>query len=282
MSSSVRSGQGGATNAGRQDNGLVQSLTRALGLLEILAANKHGLRLKQLSYQAGLAPSTAHRLLTTLEQKRFVHFEREGCLWSIGSNCFVIGVTYARRDLVTEALPHLQNLSDRIGETVSIGVHDDGKLLLLRQTVPRARPPSIPLEVPGAKLALHASAMGKILLSAGRSRPAGVVSTGPLARMTARTIVHLDQLEQELSSVRARGFAIDDEESGTGKRCVAAPIFDELGKCIAAISVSGSKSRLSDGLLPKLSAMIAGTAGDVTQAVGGCVRGPARQSDPTA
>lgn len=253
-----------------QDTGLVQSLTRALELLEILATSTDGLRLKQISSNAGLSPSTAHRLLTTMEQKRFVKFDREGCLWSIGSNCFSIGSGYVRRSIVTEALPHLQALSERVRDTVSIGVRDENRLLLLRQVPSRARMPSVPLLRPGSRLPIHASALGKVVLSASRNeRHAAIAPDGVLPKVTSRTIVRLPQLQQELDNIRSRGFAIDDEESGFDKRCIAAPIFDELGQCIAAISICGTKERLADSLLPKLSAITAQTAGDITRALGG-------------
>jgi IclR family acetate operon transcriptional repressor len=90
-----------------------------------------------------------------------------------------------------------------------------------------------------------------------------------LPKVTCRTIVRVAQLEVELDIIRSRGFAIDDEESGLDKRCIAAPVFDELGHCIAAISICGAKERLADQLLPKLSAITAQTAGEITRAVGG-------------
>ncbi len=78
--------------ARRADGDLVQSLNRAIVILEILSEG--GCRLKDVSARANLPPSTTHRLLTTLEQKRLVRFDREENLWDIGSNCFAIGAGF--------------------------------------------------------------------------------------------------------------------------------------------------------------------------------------------
>ena len=81
----------------REDRTSVQSLLRALYLLEILAEDDEGYRLVDLAERTGLPTSTVHRLLTTLEQKRFVFFDQEHALWFIGAQCFSVGAAFARR-----------------------------------------------------------------------------------------------------------------------------------------------------------------------------------------
>ena len=123
---------------GRDNGSVVQSLTRALGLLEVLAEDDEGYRLVDLAQRAGLSPSTTHRLLTTLEQKRFVQFDRENGLWHVGVQCFSVGANFLRRrDFVTQALPFMRHLRDAVGETVNLGVEDQGEVVFLTQAESR-------------------------------------------------------------------------------------------------------------------------------------------------
>ena len=90
-----------------------------------------------------------------------------------------------------------------------------------------------------------------------------------LARFTERTIDNPADLRTEFEQVRRLGYALDDEEHAIGLRCVAAPIFDENGQPLAAISLSGPKARLVDGRLAELGSAVAQTADEITAALGG-------------
>ena len=250
----------------RADGDLVQSLMRALTLLEILSDRP--CRLTELAKRASLPPSTTHRLLTTLEQKRFVRFNREDSLWTVGSHCFAIGAGYLRRqDFMAEAQPRIESLASRIGATINLGVREGGNLLLVRQASAACVSPAQP---PGSNLPLHATAMGKVLLAGSAvPRPGGGVPAGSLQRMTDQTIVDPAALARELHNVRTGGIAVDNEESMTGRRCLAAPIHNELGQCVAAISVTAMRSQMTDSVLGRLGAMLASTAAEITQACGG-------------
>lgn len=256
-----------ATQKPRRANGdLVQSLMRALTLLEILSSRP--CRLTELAQQAGLPPSTTHRLLTTLEQKRFVRFDREESRWTVGSHCFAIGTGYLRRqDALADAAPRIESLANRIGATVNLGVRDGKNLMLVRQA---SGPGLSPAQPPGTNFPLHATAMGKVLLAGTQESPACV----GLQRLTERTITDPAMLARELHQVRQAGFAIDNEESMTGRRCLAAPIHNEFGQCIAAISVTATQSQMTDGVLKRLGATLTATAAEIGRA--GAARGALR------
>ena len=125
------SGSGGPPEvAGDKDcdwqAGQVQSLTRALALLEAVARSHDGLALTELAQTVGLPPSTAHRLLTTLQQGRFVRFDLLASVWQIGVQAFVVGNAFARtRDVLTMARPHMRRLMEESGETVNLYVADE-------------------------------------------------------------------------------------------------------------------------------------------------------------
>src|SRR4051794_12153671 len=108
-------------------DGGVQSVDRALLLIETLAEDDDGYRLTDLAIRTGLSPSTIHRLLTTLEKRRFVQFDREESPWHVGAQSFAVGATFARRrNFVTQAMPFLRRLRDETRETANLAAIDDG------------------------------------------------------------------------------------------------------------------------------------------------------------
>ena len=99
-------------------DGGVQSVDRALSILETLAEDDEGYRLTDLAVRTGLSTSTAHRLLATLEKRRFVQFDRGESKWHIGAHSFSVGATFARRrNFAAQAMPYLRKLRDQTRET---------------------------------------------------------------------------------------------------------------------------------------------------------------------
>ena len=121
-----------------QEPGQVQSLRRALSLLEHVAAAGEGLTVTEAARAAGLPISTAHRLLTTLESARYVRFEPGANLWQIGVQAFATGNAFTRtRDIVAIARPHLRRLMEETRETANLYIHDDGRAVCMAQVESR-------------------------------------------------------------------------------------------------------------------------------------------------
>ncbi|MBI3451557.1 MAG: helix-turn-helix domain-containing protein [Rhodospirillales bacterium] len=257
-------------------SGLVQSLTRALTLLEVMAEDEDGFRLTDLAHQVGLPLSTTHRLLTTLEQSRFAQFDREANMWHVGAKCLAVGAVFLRRrNFAIQSVPFMQRLRDESGETVNLGVEDQGEVVFLNQM--ESREVMRAITQPGGRVPMHCSGLGKALLAAmPESEVSALLSKRGLSRMTARSIVWPTKLRKSLLEARKRGYAIDDEEYAIGLRCVAAVIADEHGDPLAGISVSGPKARITDERLPKLGELVWSVARDITLALGG--RPPKREA----
>src|SRR5437016_13559553 len=103
--------------ADARDSG-VQSVDRALSIIETFAEDDEGYRLSDLAVRTGLSTSTAHRLLSTLEKRRFVQFDRDGSKWHVGAQSFVVGSTFVhRRNFAAQAMPYLRKLRDQTRET---------------------------------------------------------------------------------------------------------------------------------------------------------------------
>lgn len=253
----------------RAGDGKNQSLIRALTLLERLSETPTGLNLTDLSYQLGMPTATVHRLLNTFEEFNFVEQDAERGLWFVGLKAFTVGNAFLnRRDLVSSARPHMHALVELCGETVNLGVIDDGEVVFISQV--ESQEVMRMIARLGSRSPVHASGVGKAMLAnMPQRRVTGILQRRGLARYTDHTIDNPTQLDEELEQVRRLGYALDDEEHAVGLRCVAAAIFDENGQPLAAISVSGPKARIVDSRLSELGHAVQQAADEITRALGG-------------
>lgn len=260
-----------APAAERSDH--VQSLVRALGLLNRVAAADEGVTLTELAQGAGLSSSTAHRLLTTLEGERYVQFDPERRRWSVGVQCFTSGSAFLKtRSLVGAARPHMRALMEDAAETVNLAVEDEAEAIYLGQV--ECRQMMRAFARPGARVPLHCSGVGKALLSAmPEARLARVLHRHGLPRVTLKTLNTVAALRADLQACRGRGYAIDDEEHAVGLRCIAAVVFNENADAVAAISLSGPMARIPDERIPALGMLVRAKADAVTAQMGGRLPG---------
>ena len=247
----------------------VQSLVRALAIVNRLADADEGITLTEVAQQVGLSPSTAHRLLTTLEGERYVHFDAERRLWSVGVQAFVAGNAFLRtRNLVATARPQMRSLMEDSAETVNLAVEDEGQATYLSQV--ECRQMMRAFARPGGRVPLHCSSVGKALLSAMTDAEVSrVLHRQGLPRVTIKTINTTPLLRQDLARARARGYALDDEEHAVGLRCIAAVVFNENADAVAAVSLSGPMARIPDERIPLLGGLVRSRADAITAQLGG-------------
>lgn len=253
---------------GPREGASVQSLDRAIALLE-LVADGNGLTLTQVSAAAGLAPSTAYRMLATLQQHGMVEFEEVGQLWHVGVQSFRIGSAFLRRRKIADRTrPVMLALVERCGETANLAVVDDDAVVFASQIETHA--PIRAFFRPGTRSPFHASGVGKAILShLPREQVERMVARTGLERFTPTTITTLDGLMADLSRSRARGWAVDDEERNQGMRCVASAIFNEYGEPIAGISVSGPVLRMTTEAAERLGPVVREAAREITESIAG-------------
>jgi IclR family transcriptional regulator, acetate operon repressor len=253
----------------RRMGGGVQSITRALSILEALAESATGLTLTGVSRAVDLPPSTAHRLLTTLQRQRFVRFDPVAMVWQVGVQAFVVGNAFARtRDIGATARPYMRRMMEDSGETANLFALSDGGVLCMAQV--ESRHVTCAVTRPGGRVRMHCTGAGKAMLATLRDDAVeGVVALCGLAPSTRKTIVTARTLKADLGRIRARGFAVDDEECAMGLRCVAAPILDELGMPIAALSLSGPTSRVGVERVEALGTLVMNAARAATLELGG-------------
>ena len=222
-----------------QDGG-VQSVARAIGLVEALAASGP-LGVSELAERVSLPTATVHRLLATLATAGWVRRDPATRRYVPGSGLVRLGLA-ARAAVGPMVQPALAEVAHRTGETANYAVLEDDAVTYLAQHE-SAHMVRMFTEV-GNRVPPHATAVGKVLLS---DRPAGEVDallarTG-LPAQTPRTITDAGRLRDALAEVARAGYAVDDEEQELGVRCVAVPVIAD-GHTVAALSVSGPAGRL--------------------------------------
>ena len=255
----------------RENTGQVQSLCRALSILNVIADEDRGLTMTDIAQRAGLPLSTTHRLLTTLQHERYVRFDNEQSQWMMGVQAFIIGNAFVHsRDIIATSRPFMTALMEKSGETVNLAVADQGECIYLAQI--ECRQMMRVQAKPGSRVPMHSSAVGKALLSAMPDEKARkFLAMRELERGTDKTVVNLKALCTEIDGVRANEFGFDDQEHCVGLRCVASVIYDEFGEPMAAVSLSGPLARIGDDRFPILGSMVKETAHAITAAMGGIV-----------
>lgn len=248
--------------------GSVQSLDRAVGLMQLVAAG-NGLSLTELAQQSGLAPSTAYRMLTTLQAHGLVEFGEAEQLWFIGIETFRMGAAFLRRrKLAEQGRAVIQALMAESGETANLAVAAADGVVFVSQV--ETHEAIRAFFRPGTRGEYHCSGVGKAILAhlAPRALEAAL-GRQRLAAHTPKTRTTRAALLEDLTVIRARGFSVDDEERHLGMRCVAAAVFDENGEPVGGVSVSGPTVRMDDARVAALGPRVAAAARQLTQAMGG-------------
>jgi IclR family acetate operon transcriptional repressor len=202
----------------------VQSLTRGLSILECLARAEGGLTLTDVSHRVQLPPSTAHRLLSTLERMGYVYQAGELGRWYVGLQAFAVGSSFlSSRDFVAQSHPYMRRLMDQSGETANLAILDGTEAVFIDQV--QCREMMRTIVKLGSRVPLHASGVGKAIFAALPDVDVETILRAKgLPRITAHTIIAPETMWAALRVIRQRGWSFDDEEHALGTRCVGATI----------------------------------------------------------
>jgi IclR family acetate operon transcriptional repressor len=172
-------------------------------------------------------------------------------------------------------MPYLRKLRDQTRETANLAVVDDEKIIVLTRMESREIMRS--LTKVGGRVAMVASGVGKAVLATYSDEDVNaIIRHHGMPRLTEKSIVRPSDLFRELERVRNQGYAVDDEEACMGLRCIAAVVYNDCSEPLAAISVSGMTSRVTDARLPALGKAVREVAHELTVALGGVVPKVAR------
>lgn len=242
----------------------VQSVDRALTLLELIARDPEGSRLSDLARAAGLAPSTTHRLLTALEQRGFAQSDAATGRWHVGRGAYTVGAAWGTaRSLLAPAMPHLRRLRDATRETANLGVIEGGHVITIAQAESREIMRAI--STPGGGTPIFCSGMGKAIVATWKDDQIDhLIDRHGLTASTARSLTKRETVHAEIARIRAEGYAIDDEEYVIGLRCVAAIVIGPGGEAIAALSVSGLAARMTPEKVARCAELVSETAAELS------------------
>ncbi|GBG55327.1 IclR family transcriptional regulator [Sporomusaceae bacterium FL31] len=222
----------------------VQSLHRALNILEAVGRSETPLSLKQLTAITGLPKPTVYRLLRNLEDRNYVTCDNSG-KYRLGLQVLSLS-RWAEQDFEVKliARPHLAFLSELSKETVHLAILEQNRVLYV-DTVESPHALRLVTKL-GSTNSVHCTALGKALLMKHSDQEIlALLASQEMERRTEYTITTPVDFLSEMQTVRAKGYALDERESELEGRCVGAPIYDHTGTIIAAISISGLSTRFS-------------------------------------
>ncbi|HEY6308554.1 MAG TPA: IclR family transcriptional regulator [Candidatus Angelobacter sp.] len=260
----------------------VQVLDRALAVLETLSADGPDLSLGDISERLGLHKSTAHRLIMVLERHKLIERNSASGRYRLGLKLFELGTkAVSKLDLRERARPFLERLVLETSETVHLCILDDSEVVYLDKVEP-TRSVRMATSV-GRRNPAHCTAVGKAMMAyLSDAQVEAIVRKQGLKAMTANTITSFVELRKELSAIRERGYAIDNEEIEEGVRCVGCVVRNFSGEPLAAISISAPAFRLTKEKVQSLSRPVVGVAEALSRELGFKNEPPAFQVDGVA
>lgn len=219
--------------------GHVQSVEKAMQLLDCLANAKRPMTLQEIATQVGWAKSTVHGLLSTMRNHSIVEQSGLDGKYRLGVRLFELGsLVSSMWDVPTLARPYLKGLCMQTCQCAHIATLDKGDVLYLDR-VDSDNYLRVVAAV-GTRLPLHCSAFGKAMLSRMPWSQAKLLLLDKgMPPQTPHTITDLTVMQAELEKARAQGYAIEDGEFRVGMRCLAAPVFDSRGEASYAVGVVG-------------------------------------------
>ncbi len=227
-----------------------QAIDRASALLIHILESSTPPLLSELSRSHEIPKSTTSRMLGALERQGLIRRDRAGA-FTAGD----IMTQFARSHnhdsvLIARMRSVLEKLALSTGETANLAVETNGQMQLIDQVDGHYLLGAT--NWVGRRIPYHASALGKILLAYGSA----TIPLGKLERLTSKTITTRPRLLIELENVRKKGFAIIIDELEEGLVAVAAPIREDDGRVVGAVSISGPSARLTPRDLDKIGTVI--------------------------
>lgn len=233
---------------------------RVLRMLDFVLAQGGSVRAGELTEGLGIPQSTTYELVRILMAEGYLEQGRERSELSLGRKLYELGMAYRSQvDLLRDGHGIVHGLSLELGETVQLSVLDQGRMLVLLKEE-GTRPLRIISRI-GSRVPVNWAAAGRLLVSdmaPGELEPWLAANIAPSPTGTAP--LDLALLARQIREAKARGHAVEIGEANEHAGCVAAPVLDREGRCIAAISVAAPEFRLTDGGRAKMIDAVRGAA----------------------
>jgi len=244
----------------------VTSLDKALSVVELMLDDSRDFSITEISQKLGMGKGTDHRIITTLTAHNFMQQDSKTKLYGFGVRTLEIGSPSQKEKYLRKTLaPFLMDCHEKCGETVNATVWEYNEMRYIyrleSQEMLRIAAPY------GHRFPGYCSATGKIFLSYLSNEDIRQIygSKNALKKLTERTVDSMEDLIFDIERVRVKKVAIDDEEAIWGVYCVAAPVLNSKGECVAAVSISAPKNRVSNDISEKFIKLISETARKITK-----------------
>lgn len=246
----------------------VKSLEKALLILELMLDEGRDLSITEICQKLGYGKGTVHRILGTLRDRKFVRQYPTTKLYGLGFRTLSIGTPNKKESFLRKSMiPFLRELHLNCKETVNAAVNEYNQIRYIyrleSEEMLRISTPA------GARFPVHCSATGKIFLSYLSNEDIRRIhaNKSKMKKMTERSIGTMAELIDAIEKVRKDRVAYDDEEALNGVYCVAAPILDSKGECLAAISISTPKNRINKEKSLKFTKLVVKTARQISSSL---------------
>ena len=246
----------------------LKSVEKALQILEAFSIRHPELSVAELEKMLSLPKVSVYRFLRVLLRKGFISQNPQTRKYRLGIKVFELGSVVLRNmELRKTAFPLIEELARNSGETVHLGILEGKEAVSIEGAESgHSLRTSVPI---GKRVCLHSTGIGKAILAfLEDDEIEEIIEEQGLPRFMPNTITDPNVLKQELQTIRARGYAVDNEENEPGVRCVAAPILDSSSHIIASISISGPSVRIMDEKIPELAEMVVETSQKISNALG--------------
>ena len=246
---------------------ILSSVKKALELLDHFTVERPELGLAEISREVDAHKSSVFRVLTTLNAAGFLEKDSLSGKYRLGLKILdLAGRVWGRYDIRQISAPFMEELARQTEEVIHLAVLDGADIVYLEKKG-QGQILTVATRVGGRNPA-YASSMGKILLAdLSESELKGILGQGKLKKLTPNTIDEIPKLIKELASIRKQGFALDNEETFPGIRCVGAPIRDARGRVIAAVSATVPAQRMDDKRIRELWRLVTNTARMISERV---------------
>jgi len=246
---------------------MLSSVKKALELLDHFTAERPELSLAEISREVDAHKSSVFRVLSTLKAAGFLEKDPLSGKYRLGLKILdLAGRVWGRHDIRQIATPYMEELARETSEIIHLAVLDGSDLVYLEKKG-QGQVLTVATRVGGRNPA-YASSMGKILLAdLSENELKAILGRGKLKKLTPNTIDEIPKLIEELARIREQGFAVDNEETFQGIRCVGAPIRDAGGKVVAAVSVTVPAQRMDDKRVRELWRLVTNTARMISERV---------------
>lgn len=239
-------------NEMRTSRNRVQSVDRALSILQAFTEQDTSLGISELSRRTGLSKPVVFRITQTMSDRGFIEQDPETAGYRIGLRAFEVGALYySHMTLERRAIGPMREMEAKQGYNVYLAVLD-GRHVVYLAAVDSRGPIQVRVAV-GSRAYAHTTAVGKVLLAyLPTDQLHELLTSAPLEALTPKTITSVPRLERQLAEIRQRGVAINAGETFPDTGALAAPIRDRSGKVLAAVSNGYPLYSVSEADLPRL------------------------------